>query len=197
MSAQTTAAEPAFLLTRDWRDTREGIEVTFWARTERDAVCITVSTEQAVCFVDRRAHILPGRYTRRKVALVSPRGSPVDALYFASHAALRAFAESPPVSPEQLFESDVRPPDRFLMERFIQGPMLIRGEANAGTRHRRFADPQLAPGDFRPPLAMVSMDIETDFESGVLFSIGVSGEAGECVFLRVDADGAPTVKRSG
>lgn len=197
MSVRTSEAQPAFLLTRDWRDTRDGIELTFWARTARDAVRITVSTEQAVCFVEREAHILPGRYTRRQVALASPRGRPVDALYFGGHAALRSFAESPPVSPEHLFESDIRPPDRFLMERFIQGPMLIRGEAEAVPRHRRFADPHLAPGEFRPPLAVVSMDIETDFESGVLFSIGVSGDTGERVFLRTASDAESTAGHDG
>jgi DNA polymerase-2 len=188
--------EPAFLLTRDWRDTRDGIELTLWARTAVDAVRLVVTTERAVCFIERAVACPNATPWRKPVALSTPDGAPVDALYFRTQAALRDFAEPPPVPRRHLYETDLRPVDRYLMERFVQGPLRIHGSARRDRRHRSFIDPHLGPGDFRPSLSVVSLDIETDYASGRLYSIGVSGDPGECVFLNTatpltGADGDP------
>ena len=41
----------AFLLTRQWRDTREGIALDFWWATEQGA-CWTQITQQEIVFFD-------------------------------------------------------------------------------------------------------------------------------------------------
>ncbi|KAA3634736.1 MAG: DNA polymerase II [Proteobacteria bacterium] len=184
--------ELAFLLTRDWRDARDGIELTFWARTAVDAVKVSITGERAVCFVERDAE-LPGKgYRRQQVALTNREGKPVDALYFTNQSALREFVSPPPIPGKRLLETGLRPVDRFLMERFIQGGVNIHGSARARDGYRWFVNPHLEAADFKPKLSVQSIDIETDFKTDELLSIGASGDGGERVFLRGAAmpDGA-------
>src|SRR6218665_2349364 len=74
---------------------------------------------------------------------------------FASWAAWRALqAEGIP-----LLEADVRPHDRYLMERFITAGVRVEGGRAEGAT---IADCKLKPApEFRPVLKVVSLDIET------------------------------------
>jgi DNA polymerase II len=179
----SASGEQAFLLTRDWRDGPGGIELVFWARTAVDTVKIRIEGERAVCFIDRQARARGTGYLRRPVDLTSSDGRAVDAMYFSSQRTLRDFIAANPALHDRLFETDIRPPDRYLMERFIQGPVTLHGKSHRRGRHREFENPHMAPADCRPSLSLLSMDIETDFESGRLFSIAASGDAGERVFI--------------
>ncbi len=40
-----------FLLTRNWRDTRDGIELEFWFTTEQGPLCAVVRGEHSVFFL--------------------------------------------------------------------------------------------------------------------------------------------------
>lgn len=66
------------------------------------------------------------------------------------------------------YESDIKPPDRYLMERFITGPVSV----NAETNHSPINQP-LRPTDFTPHFKVVSFDIETSFTNDSLFSIAL------------------------
>ena len=68
----------------------------------------------------------------------------------------------------EVFEADIRPPERYLMERFITAPVLFSGQADA---QGVICDAHLKPNpDYRPALRLVSLDIETS-ERGELYSI--------------------------
>ena len=57
-----------------------------------------------------------------------------------------------------VYEADVRPPERYLMERFITSPVWVEGDRHNGT----LVNARLKPNpDYRPPLKWVSLDIET------------------------------------
>ena len=116
-----------FLLTRDWRDTPRGIELVLWATGAAGPVRVVLRDQEAVCFIPR-AQVSPPGIRRRQLALATLAGTPVDALYFRSRRELEALRERP--GPE-LHESDVRPVDRFLMERFVTGPMSLHGACGA------------------------------------------------------------------
>ena len=167
-----------FLLTRDWRDTPRGLELVLWASGEQGPVRATLRGQEAVCFVPRAMASPPG-VRRRQVALATLAGLPVDALYFRSRRELEAFRERPEV---EVHESDVRPSDRFLMERFVTGPMVLKGWAERRERFVEYIDPRVRAGECRPVLRSVSLDIETSGLDGAdrdqrLWSIAVSGGA--------------------
>ncbi len=197
MPAMETAAAEVFVLTRDWRDTPRGVELVFWATGEAGPVRAVLREQEAVCFIARAAPSPPG-VRRRQVALAALDGGPVDALYFRSWRELAAFREA---SGRALFEPDVRPADRFLMERFVTGAMRLEGRAERRGRFLEFTDPKVRAGAHRPALRSVSLDIETSGLDGddpdqALWSIAVSGEGpggeteAEAVFV-VDPDRTP------
>ncbi len=71
-----------------------------------------------------------------------------------------------------VYEADVRPPERYMMERFITAPVWFGGTPDAaGT----LCDAQMKPApEYRPPLKLVSLDIETTAQ-GDLYSIALEG----------------------
>ena len=167
-----------FLLTRDARDTPRGLELVLWASGPDGPVRVVLRDQEAVCFIPREQASPPG-VRRREVALATLDGTPVDALYFRSRRALEAFRERP--EPE-VHESDVRPADRFLMERFVTGPMVLHGRAEPREGFVEYVDPRVRAGECRPRLRAVSLDIETSGLDGddpgqQLWSIAVSGAA--------------------
>lgn len=203
-----TAAAEVFVLTRDWRDTPRGIELVFWATGEAGPVRAVLRGQEAVCFIARALPSPPG-VRRRQVALAALDGGPVDALYFRSWRELAAFREG--ASGGALFEPDVRPADRFLMERFVTGAMRLEGRAERRGRFVEFTDPKVQAGAHRPALRSVSLDIETsgldgDAPDQALWSIAVSGAGpqgeteAEAVFVvgpAPDPDRAPAGARDG
>lgn len=171
------SAAEAFLLTREWRDTRRGIELVLWAAGKSGPIRTVLRGQEAVCFIPRDRASPPG-VRRRPVALATLAGAPVDALYFRSQRELEALREARRFD---LYESDIRPADRFLMERFVTGPMTLRGRAERRGRFTEFIDPRVRPGDHRPALRAVSLDIETSgLDGGArdqhLWSIAVSAD---------------------
>ena len=165
-----------FLLTRDWRDTPRGLELVLWATGAQGPVRAVLRGQEAVCFIPRSRASPPG-VRRRQVALATLSGTPVDALYFRTRREAEAFRER---RETEVYESDVRPSDRFLMERFVTGPMVLHGHAEPREGFVEYVDPRVRTGDFRPDLRFVSLDIETSGLDGTdpdqrLWSIALSG----------------------
>ena len=184
------SAREVFLLTREWRDTARGIEIVLWATGAGGPVRAVLRGQEAVCFLPRGQASPPG-VRRRQVALATLRGEPVDALYFRSQRELEALRET---GRFDLHESDVRPADRFLMERFVAGAMTLQGRGEDRGRFVELIDPRVRTGECRPALRTVALDIETSGLDGRapdqrIWSIAVSAEAAEAVFV-VDPDAA-------
>jgi DNA polymerase-2 len=78
-------------------------------------------------------------------------------------------------------DGDTKPPEAFLLERRVRGPVEIRGQSRPG----RFVDvvfpsPEIlpAPGPTLFPLITASVDIETDMGDGSLRAVGISWTGG-------------------
>lgn len=108
----------------------------------------------------------------------------MDALYFHRQSDLSRFREVAESRSIELAESDIKPADRFLMERFITRSLLIEGTPNQRRGYLEFINPNLKTHEREPTLKRVSLDIETDGLDGALFSIAVSTDTQEKVFLR-------------
>jgi DNA polymerase-2 len=177
-----------FLLTRQWRDTPGGLELGFWARSMNGPVRILVRGESAVCFVEHQAHVdsslEPGvSYERKPLDLRSMQGKPVDGLYFRFQRDLLAARRALKSKGVRVFESDLKPSDRFLMERFISAAVELKGDAEKREGYLQFVNPAMRPVRFTPPLKVVSVDIETEGLDGRLYSIAVSGVAKPQAFI--------------
>ena len=118
-----------FLLTREWRDLDEGTRLVFWGASADGVVRIVVTREEPVFFVLRDDPIEDGR--RERVALVSMEGQAVDAVRFRTRRAALAERERLRALGRPPFEADLRPTDRWLMERFVTGGLSCRGRPEA------------------------------------------------------------------
>ncbi len=176
------AAIPMFLLTRQWRDTRNGVELEFWGASPEGPVRVVSGGHEAVCFVERSSPTPPGA-RRASPDLRTLAGRDADALYFPTQAALISARDWTRAQGGRAHESDIKPVDRFLMERFIRGTCRVEGEAIRKPGYIEFRNPAMTSSDHVPELRAVSIDIETEGVTGTLYSIaGAMGEH-ERVFM--------------
>ena len=176
-----------FLLTRQWRDTPQGIELVFWAATEHGPLRLQLSGQEAVCFIDRQRSSARGAGIRRQaVNLKQFSGQPVDALYFRQQKALTKLNRDTHWH-QNLLESDVKPTDRFLMERFVRASFTAAGEVVEDVGYLSMQQPRIKPADVIPTLTVASIDIETQGLTGALYSIAaICGQQAQ-VFMVGDA----------
>jgi DNA polymerase-2 len=179
----TPTSEKAFLLTRQWRDTPDGIELVFWAAGENGPIRIQVDEQEAVGFVERGrvdAGKLGGR--ARRVELATLAGEPVDAVYFPTRRALADARVQLRPGGVRIHESDVKPSERYLMERFVTGGLVVSGPVREHPTYREYHNPRLEPCDYRPDLRVMTIDIETDSVE-MLYSICATTRDHAHVFL--------------
>ncbi len=178
----------AFILTRHARDTPQGLTLRYWAASAEGPLLLEFTGQEGVFFVHRDVPAAADR--RTPVALATLEGVPVDALYFRSTRALQASRKALGNSESAACESDIRPADRFLMERFITGPVFVQGEATRRSGYRRFLNPLLTPAKHVPNLRTASIDIETEGLDGALYSI--AGRCGNRGIVFVAGEGQDT-----
>ena len=169
------------MLTSQWRDGPQGVALTFWLATADGPLRARLSGERAVMFVERG---VPAQADERKaVELSTFAGVPVDALYFRRRGALYDERERLRGQGYRVYETDVRPPQRYLMERFITGGCLVRGEARPREGYVDLSLASMKPSDYRPELSYLSIDIETDGASGPVLSIALANASVEEVYV--------------
>ncbi|HVH44713.1 MAG TPA: hypothetical protein VM925_20310, partial [Labilithrix sp.] len=119
----------AFLLSREWRDGDDGVEIVLWARAQDVPIRVRLTRQEPVMFVPRDT--VTSRSVRRVPRpLTTLDGQPVDALYFRSQRALVEERERLREAGWFPLESDVKPSDRYLMERFVTGALRVEGPAH-------------------------------------------------------------------
>nr|WP_315489622.1 DNA polymerase II [uncultured Rhodoferax sp.] len=186
-----------FILTRNWRDTPTGTEIEFWLATDSGPLKVLLTGQTPVAFVETRfraaveAQIaaMPGMQLRELGLKTFQQGSVVG-VYAKQFRQLGQLARKLAPQNIPLLEADVRPHDRYLMERFITAGVVIEGGrlAQAST----VIDCKLKPDpDYRPVLKCVSLDIETS-ETGALYSIALDGMPERVVFMLGEPTQEPT-----
>ena len=182
-----------FLLSRQWRDFSDGVELSFWARSERGPLRLTVPQQSAVCFIDQSQPLgLPASAQRKQLDLKSTAGNPVDALYFKAQKDLASLNRSGEFG-QVLHESDIKPADRYLMERFINAGFIAQGNVVQHKNYCEIRNPRLKPVDFVPDVTLASIDIETRGLSDQLYSIALhSGKTQVVLMVGEQQTAAPT-----
>lgn len=190
----------AFLLTRHWRDTANGLTLDFWWATDKGAVCSSVTQQEVVFFIPRaRAEeaqqcLRNLRHWRTaEVPLRSFQNQPVNALYCRTQRVARDVQKLLEQASIPCWETDVKPPERYLMERFVTaGAQLSFYQPPAPSGP--LLNPAISPSDYRPQLKMVSLDIETSMDASELYSIGVWCEHAQQVFMVGEGESSTEVQ---
>ena len=166
--------QQGFLLTRHWRDTPAGTEVEFWLATDDGPRQIRLPVSSSVAFIpegqrEQAAQALQAEqgYELRALGLRDFHQRPVLGLYCTRYRQLQKLAKRLRQAGVDVYESDIHPPERYLMERFITAPVWFDGN------HLDAGRLTPAPG-YRPQLKLASLDIETTMR-GDLYSIALEG----------------------
>ncbi|MBI6951596.1 DNA polymerase II [Pseudomonas sp. CCOS 191] len=185
--------QQGFVLTRHWHDTPEGTCVEFWLATDQGPRRVRLAPQPSVAFLPaaqaEHARLLLADEQGVELKPLQLRDfdlRPVMGLYCRQHRQLIALEKRLRGAGIEVFEADIRPPERYLMERFITASVRFNGRADGqGT----LLDAQLKPDPgYRPALRLVSLDIETS-ERGELYSIALEGCGQRQVYMLGPANG--------
>lgn len=187
------SARQGFILTRHWRDTPSGIEIDYWLATDSGPQRIRLPLQQAVAFVPATHHarvisLLNSErgWSLRSLAMQDFSCQPVEGLYCRQYRQLQRIEKLLTEYEIPLYEADIRPPERYLMERFITAPVWFQGDPHPDGS---IVNAQIKPASqYRPALKLVSLDIETTAQ-GELYSIGLHGCGQNKVYMLGPANG--------
>jgi len=181
-----------FILTSEWQDIRGKNILIFYGKSEDlKPVEIIFDNVKPVFFIDRKANLdkLKVQCQRKALELKSFSGVEVDALYFNTMRDLKKGDEELRAQNILSFESDVDPVRRFLMERFINAQMNVSGKSAKKNNLSSFINPKIKPVLVDVKFKVLSLDIETGVNNGMLYSIAahLTGDCDEkIVFMLGD-----------
>jgi len=168
----------AFLLTRQAMDSPGGIQLELWFSSADGPIQVFIKHQKAVFFIYQsdisaienllaKAHRQYQHIEIRKLQLKSFSLQPVAAVYCNSIQLFYRCRDLLKQHNIDTFETDIRPAERYLTERFITAPVNIHNPDNLTI----LINPAIKPDEYRPELRLMSLDIETDYSSDELFSI--------------------------
>jgi DNA polymerase-2 len=171
--------QQGFVLTRHWRDTDAGTEVDIWVATDNGPRHLRLPLQTSTAFIPEQHRARAEAVLRQEqgvelkpLQLCDFRHRPVLGLYTRHHRQLMGLEKALRQASVDVYEADIRPPERYLMERFITAPVQFSGTPDADGV---WLNAQLKPDpDYRPRLKLVSLDIETT-ERAELYSIALEG----------------------
>lgn len=168
------ALTPGFLLTRHWRDTPTGICLDLWLSSEQGPIHVSIPNQKVIFFIraadsDQVATLLQSTsgMSIKPLDLQSFRFESMSGVYFDSQQKLYRARDLLKQNNLPCYESDIRPADRYLMERFITAPMSIQ----LGDNQNIIEPTRLKPTRYTPTFEVMSFDIETDYVTNKLLSI--------------------------
>ena len=161
-----------FLLTQDWQDMAGGCFATFWGKGDEGPFALRVSL-RPVLFVAQGVALPDGlpMAERRSLPLRNFQRQPVEALYFLRQHDLLEARDRLRDRGVPMFESDIGPSERHLMERFIHASCGFAGTAQVVDGYRLYDQPRMQRAEYRPRLSRLSVDIETG-SADQLYCIG-------------------------
>ncbi|MBN1006522.1 DNA polymerase II [Amphritea pacifica] len=196
-SAAAGTAREGFILTRQQFDTPHGISFQFWLKSGDSVFPVTVPGQEGVFFVleedvPRIESLLSSHFKNQpdlhnhwrlqSLPLKDLQQRPVYGLYSHSLTIYRQLTDLLQTYAIPMIEEDIRPVDRFLMERFIQDSARVRFNDETA---------KLQPTELEPRLTMLSVDIETTMRADRIFSIGLYSDQLSKVLIVGDGPNEP------
>lgn len=189
----------AFLLTRQAQDTNNGIELEFWFSSDQGPLKVLVNQQSAVFFIRQsdinttqsllQSNSAYSRYIEIKELQLSDfQFKPMAAVYCQSLQVFYRFKDLLQQNKISFFESDIRPTERYLTERFITAPVVIHNP----DKLTQIINPAIKAGDYEPDFRLMSLDIETDYATDELFSIAYICENTQRILMVGDSGAAHT-----
>ncbi|PKI07445.1 DNA polymerase II, partial [Shewanella sp. 11B5] len=166
----------------------------YYIKTVEGPVLAELYHSEVICFcrqqdVDQLSQKVGFALKAETISLMSFAHEPISALYLKSNTQLKLLGRIASDIGITLFEADIRPEQRYLIERFIALDIECSGNFQASNpaptipllsinRARKMPSNELVD----IPLKMASLDFECSF-TGELYSVGLYGTDYQCVFM--------------
>lgn len=171
------------LLTRQAQDIKGRLHIILWVKTESGVSQLVIEDQQATFFVESEMiEQAKGLLVNMAVPMASCQAVPlktfnqksVFACYFSS---LQHFYRGREILKNEgikCYEDDIRPDDRYLMERFITADLSFIGDSEHCDSYSKLQQVRCkkAAEQVKLPLKTLSLDIECSM-AGELYSIGL------------------------
>lgn len=182
-----------FLITRSVFDGRSGLVIHLWLRTSSGIVKLDISGEKAVFFVETEQSSKVKRVLddtnlaqveMKSLGLKNFSQQPVTAIYFKFLRDFYIARDALKQHKIKCYEDDIRPDDRYLMERFITAGIEFVAESISTSKgnYKTYQNVKCRRLPNQQKLSVVSLDIECSMQQE-LYSIGLYGEGIECVYM--------------
>jgi len=175
--------ENGFLLTRQVKDRGNGLQITLWLKTAEGAKKLIVNNELTVFFVEEKyaaqAEQLLQQYgillvKQQRLALKTFGQQAVHGFYLNTLGQFYRARDCLKLAQIKCYEDDIRPDDRYLMERFITADIDFIGNSQTMINYDRVVQAKCRVSAEKSDivLSMLSLDIECSM-AGELYSIGL------------------------
>lgn len=168
----------------------EGVDLVFWLASKVGPLRLRFSGQEAVCFFPTvqlvQVEKILSSMTGWRIAATQLKNfdtEPMSALYLKSQRKLFDIRDRLIQKGIRVTEADLKPTDRFLMERFITAAVSIEGSLIEKDGFNDIAPSDLRATEYRPQLSAVSVDIETDYQASTLYSIAIYSENVSIVYM--------------
>jgi DNA polymerase-2 len=177
-----------FLLSRHSRDRNGNNELSYWLASEMGAVKLIPSVQPLVMFIPQDQLTtalaclseLNPRFTYKDLTLRSFDLALMSAFYFRTSHDYHRAQELLRRKLVTVLEADIRPAERYLMERFVKGAVQFTGIPVQRKGYIEYQQAQIKPADIPDSLVeklkQISLDIECS-ENGELYSIGLYSQS--------------------
>ena len=161
--------EKAFILTAECSDIRGRCGLKFYCISDTGPVLIVIENHKPLFFIKSSTPpVFTENTERKKLELTDFSGNPVDALYYQSLDKYFNHKRYLKENSITLYESDIRAEDRYLMERYINSSVNIKGKGTKQNGITVYYNPVLkSGGDYRPDFKILSLDIETGTDGSI------------------------------
>ncbi len=175
--------ESGFLLSRQVQDRGNRLQITLWLKREQGVNKLVIDNEFAVFFVEEEQTIQAAAILQQqgislakqqRLTLTTFLQKTVHGFYFTTLAQFYRARDCLKVNQIKCYEDDIRPDDRYLMERFITADIDFVGQyqAKAGVLQVNQGKCRKSVNKLDIKLSMLSIDIECSM-AGELYSIGL------------------------
>ncbi|WP_371379127.1 DNA polymerase II [Thalassotalea aquiviva] len=186
----TISTNKGFLLTRQAVDINGQLTLLYWVKGFTGPIQLKVTGQSCIFFIEQRfmdyaESLLQTEnivFETKILNLKTFEDQLVSAIYLQSLSLFYKARELLKNAGIKCYEDDIRPEDRYLMERFITGSLTFVGEQTQVNNYPSVINAKSKRATHDPVLTLLSIDIECSFE-GQLYSIAGYNEQHSKVFM--------------
>lgn len=183
MPSMQQQIEKGFLLTRQAQDRGNSLQIILWLKTGVGVKKLIIDNELAVFFIEEKQVVQAEQLLQQhgillvkqqQLALKTFTQQTVHGFYFKTLGQFYRARDCLKQAQIKCYEDDIRPDDRYLMERFITADIDFIGHSQtmANVNYINLAKCKASTEKSDIVLSMLSLDIECSM-SGELYSIGL------------------------